>query len=79
MMVTRSDDMGSASTLYAVTSTVRGSGDQGADPNQLVAITDGLGFTTATQAAGEDFAVIDAATCCAAWHSRRCRSRFRSR
>ena len=27
-------------TLYAVTSTVSGSGDQGADPNQLVAITD---------------------------------------
>ena len=49
-------------TLYAVTSTVSGSGDQGADPNELVAITDGLGFTTATQAAGEDFAVIDAAT-----------------
>ena len=27
-------------TLYAVTSTVSGSGDQGADPNQLVSITD---------------------------------------
>ena len=27
-------------TIWAVTSTVSGSGDQGADPNQLVAITD---------------------------------------
>ena len=48
-------------TLYAVTSTVSGSGDQGADPNELVAITDNLGFTTTTQAASEEFAVIDAA------------------
>ena len=29
-------------TVYAVTSTVSGSGDQGADPNQVVAITDNL-------------------------------------
>jgi hypothetical protein len=33
-------------TIYAVTSTISGSGDQGADPNQLVAITDNLGATT---------------------------------
>jgi hypothetical protein len=29
-------------TIWAVTSTVSGNGDQGADPNQLVAITDTL-------------------------------------
>ena len=42
-------------TIYAITSTVSGNGDQGADPNQLVVITDSLsanslppgeGFTT---------------------------------
>ena len=32
-------------TLYAVTSTVSGSGDQGADPNRLVTITDRLDAT----------------------------------
>jgi hypothetical protein len=33
-------------TIYAITSTISGSGDQGADPNKLVAITDSLGATT---------------------------------
>lgn len=33
-------------TIWASTSTVSGSGDQGADPNQLVEITDRLGATT---------------------------------
>jgi hypothetical protein len=33
-------------TIYAITSTVSGSGDQGADPNQLVTITDDLSATT---------------------------------
>ena len=33
-------------TIYAITSTVSGSGDQGADPNKLVAITDNLSSTT---------------------------------
>ena len=33
-------------TIYAVTSTVSGSGDQGADPNQVVKITDEVGATT---------------------------------
>jgi hypothetical protein len=32
-------------TIWAVTSTVSGGGDQGADPNQLVAVTDQLGAT----------------------------------
>ena len=31
--------------IWAVTSTVSGGGDQGADPNQLVAVTDQLGAT----------------------------------
>jgi hypothetical protein len=46
-------------TVYAVTSTVSGSGDQGADPNILVAITDNLAATTLP--AGETFSTIDAA------------------
>jgi phosphodiesterase/alkaline phosphatase D-like protein len=33
-------------TIYAITSTVSGSGDQGADPNKLVAVTDALSATT---------------------------------
>ena len=49
-------------TLYAVTSTA-GSNltDAGADPNQIVAITDEVGDTTAAQAAGENFTVLDTA------------------
>ncbi|MBV8452475.1 MAG: hypothetical protein JOZ29_09410 [Deltaproteobacteria bacterium] len=33
-------------TIYAITSTVSGSGDQGADPNKLVVITDTISGTT---------------------------------
>jgi hypothetical protein len=33
-------------TIYGITSTISGSGDQGADPNKLVAITDSLSATT---------------------------------
>ena len=33
-------------TIYAITSTVSGNGDQGADPNKLVTITDNLAATT---------------------------------
>jgi hypothetical protein len=33
-------------TIYAITSTVSGGGDQGADPNKLVAISDNLSATT---------------------------------
>jgi hypothetical protein len=43
-------------TVYAVTSTVSGSGDQGADPNKLVAITDDLAATTLP--AGESFKTL---------------------
>ncbi|GGA57031.1 hypothetical protein GCM10011507_05480 [Edaphobacter acidisoli] len=42
-------------TLYGITSTVSGSGDQGADPNRLVAVTDNLSNTDATVAAKEEF------------------------
>jgi hypothetical protein len=42
-------------TLYGITSTVSGSGDQGADPNRLVAITDTLSDTTA---ANEEFTTL---------------------
>ncbi len=34
-------------TIWAITSTVSGGGDQGADPNKLVAVTDQLSATTA--------------------------------
>ena len=44
-------------TIYAITSTVSGSGDQGADPNRLVAITDNLAATTLP--AAEMFSVTD--------------------
>jgi len=33
-------------TIWAISSTVSGSGDQGADPNKLVAITDKVGAST---------------------------------
>lgn len=49
-------------TLYAVTSTA-GSvlGDSGADPNQIVSITDSLSATSANQVSGENFSVLDTA------------------
>jgi hypothetical protein len=45
-------------TIWAITSTVSGNGDTGADPNRLVAITDQLKNTTATKAAGEKFVTV---------------------
>ena len=48
-------------TLFAVTSTISASGDQGADPNKLVAITDTLAFTSLGQASGEQFATLESA------------------
>jgi hypothetical protein len=48
-------------TIYGVTSTVSGSGDQGADPDKLVAIVDDLGFTTGSQASGESFVTLQTA------------------
>jgi len=35
-------------TIYAITSTISGSGDQGADPNKLVLITDKVDATGPT-------------------------------
>jgi hypothetical protein len=46
-------------TIWAVTSTVSGGGDQGADPNKVVAITDRLGAQTLP--AGESFRRLEAA------------------
>jgi hypothetical protein len=43
-------------TIWAITSTVSGGGDQGADPNKLVKITDNLAATTLP--AGEHFRTI---------------------
>ncbi len=45
-------------TIWAVTSTVSANGDQGADPNLLVTITDNLANTSAAAAAGESFQVL---------------------
>jgi len=45
-----------------VTSTVGSAlGDSGADPNQIVAITDQVSDTTLAQAAAENFTVLDKA------------------
>jgi hypothetical protein len=38
--------LGNTATIYATTSTISGSGDQGADPNKLVVITDQLNATS---------------------------------
>jgi len=45
-------------TIWAVTSTISGNGDTGADPDKLVAIRDGLANTTATGAADEHFVTL---------------------
>jgi hypothetical protein len=45
-------------TIYGVTSTVSGNGDQGADPNKVVVITDKL---SATSSAGESFSTLRSA------------------
>jgi hypothetical protein len=46
-------------TIYAITSTVSGNGDQGADPNKLVAITDNVSATSLP--AGESFSTLRSA------------------
>ena len=45
-------------TIWAITSTVSGNDDVGADPNRLVAVRDVLKSTSATTAAHEQFAVL---------------------
>ncbi|MGO9238246.1 MAG: hypothetical protein ACLP4V_30695 [Methylocella sp.] len=46
-------------TIFAITSTISASGDQGADPNRLVTITDRLAATSLP--ADEQFNVLDTA------------------
>lgn len=46
-------------TIYGITSTISGNGDQGADPNKLVAIKDIVSATTLP--AGENFSTIQTA------------------
>ena len=45
-------------TIYAITSTVSGGGDQGADPNKLVVITDTTDATGPTPPSGESFTTL---------------------
>jgi hypothetical protein len=54
-IVGRVNDHGTA-TIWGITSTVSGGGDQGADPNRLVAITDPI--AASTPAGGESFATV---------------------
>jgi hypothetical protein len=49
-------------TVYALTSTVSTNGDQGADPNKLVAINDVLANTNPAVGASEQFTTIETAT-----------------
>ncbi|PMS32157.1 hypothetical protein B0G57_12353 [Trinickia symbiotica] len=53
----RADDDGTV-TIWAITSTVSGNGDTGADPNKLVAIRDLLKNTSAAWAAHEKFVTL---------------------
>jgi hypothetical protein len=48
-------------TIWAITSTVSGNGDVGADPNRLVAIRDLLANTSASGAAREKFVTLRSA------------------
>jgi uncharacterized protein (TIGR03437 family) len=45
-------------TIWAITSTISSNGDQGADPNKLVVITDTLANTSATVAAAQQFTTL---------------------
>jgi hypothetical protein len=47
--------------IYGITSTVSGSGDQGADPNHLVAIRDKVRETDASEVKSEEFKTVRAA------------------
>ena len=56
--ITGTVDFGGKVTIYGITSTVSGGGDQGADPNRLVAVTDTLSNTDPTTAAKEKFSIV---------------------
>jgi hypothetical protein len=49
-------------TIWGVTSTTSANTDQGADPNQIVSITDTLSDATASDASGESFNVLETAS-----------------
>ena len=48
-------------TIYAITSTISGNGDQGADPNKLVVVTDNLSVGGPTPPSGESFTTLKSA------------------
>ena len=52
------DNGDGTATIYAITSTVSGNGDQGADPNKVVSITDVLANTDSSAAASEQFTTV---------------------
>ncbi|WP_353067166.1 hypothetical protein RBB77_10370 [Tunturibacter psychrotolerans] len=56
--ITGAVDRYGKATIYGITSTISGGGDQGADPNRLIAITDTLSNTDPTKAAKEKFTVV---------------------
>jgi hypothetical protein len=56
--ITGSADILGHVVLYGITSTISGNGDQGADPNRLVAIIDDINNTDPTKAAKESFLTI---------------------
>jgi len=56
--ITGSADIFGHVVLYGITSTVSGNGDQGADPNRLVAVIDDIANADASVAAKENFFVI---------------------
>jgi hypothetical protein len=56
--ITGSVDRDGKATVYGITSTVSGGGDQGADPNRLVSVTDSLANTDANKAAAEKFTIL---------------------
>jgi hypothetical protein len=56
--ITGSADIFGHIVLYGITSTVSGNGDQGADPNRLVAVIDDVANTDASVAAKENFVVV---------------------
>jgi hypothetical protein len=57
--ITGIDNHDGTVTIYAVTSTVSGNGDQGADPNQVLVITDNVAATTLPH--NESFTVFHSA------------------
>jgi hypothetical protein len=56
--ITGSVDHNGKATIYGITSTVSGNGDQGADPNRLVAVTDDVTNTNTAKAATEKFTIV---------------------